>query len=124
MHLYLLTRGIKHEVDRFINDLQAQYFPFKYKGKQSFVQLAMRPIQLWEVVMPEDALQTVMNTTFSGDEAFTNNTVFNMLRRSLKAKKIPKRDLSVGKRLVHNRNIAVYPIGIKPDKFNDDGEIL
>jgi len=126
MHLYILTRGIKHEVDRMINDLQAQYLPFEFKGTTNFVQLAVRPIQLWEIVMPEPQLQVVMNTisTAYGEAPSWKNPQLAILRKALRAKKLPEQDLSVGKRLVYNHNVGVYPIGIKPDKFNEDGEQL
>ena len=119
----MVTRGIKHESDRFINDLQAQYFPY---AKDKVVQLGVKPMQLWELVLPEDSLPTLLKTLgWEGQTAqpsFSN--VWTLLRKALKAKKIPKMDLKkVPGRIVYRNNIGIYPIGIKEDKLWDDGEL-
>ena len=31
MHVYILCRGIKHQFDRFINELSAKYLPYEIK---------------------------------------------------------------------------------------------
>ena len=72
MHTYLLTRGIKHEVDQFITELQGKYLPFKWRNvndkdskiQDTMVQLGVRPIQLWELVYPEESRDVIMMTLF------------------------------------------------------------
>ena len=72
MHTYLLTRGIKHEVDQFITELQGKYLPFKWRDlnnkdnqlQDTMVQLGVRPIQLWELVYPEESRDVIMTTLF------------------------------------------------------------
>ena len=64
MHLYIATRGIKDRVDRLINDLAARYYPYKageVAGKPVIgsMQLSVRPLQFWELVFPEEALEEV-----------------------------------------------------------------
>lgn len=39
MHLYAITRGIKHDVDRFITELQGKYVPMDVKGERVAVQV-------------------------------------------------------------------------------------
>ena len=76
MHLYMMTRGVKHGVDQFITQLQGKYLPFKWRmnketGKldhkgemieNGHTQLQVRPIQLWEIVFPEEHKDIVLNT--------------------------------------------------------------
>ena len=119
-----MTRGIKPEVDRFVNDMLAQYLPFKIpKGKRKgeyIVQLAMRPIQLWEVVFPEDQLQTVLRTVFkvSPDERKELKMPMAAMRKVLKLDKIPPIDEKVRGRFVYTDNIGLYPVGIRNDKYD------
>ena len=76
MHLYMITRGIKNEVDQFITELQGKYLPFKWRDankgdKQvvdAYTQIAVRPIQLWELVFPEGSKDIVLATIFKKDK--------------------------------------------------------
>lgn len=135
MHLYIVTRGIKHDVDRFISDLQAQYFPYYPKDMaippqpQSWIQLSVRPVQFHELVFPETALPAVMKMIGMckqpdgkiGEHKFMNK-YFTTIRKIMKLKKIPDLDLSnVPQRLLYQQNTAVYPIGIKDDDVWKDG---
>ena len=115
-----MTRGIKHEIERFINDLQAQYYPYKAGKEKYFVQLAVRPIQLWELAFPKDALFNVMNTVFPNgtNVRWQFKMPLNSMRLALGAKKVPKLKPEEMKRIVYFNNIAVYPIGIREDKKN------
>lgn len=125
MHAYFYLRGIKHNVDRFIQDLQSQYFPYTTtdpKGKEvnHMVQLAVRPIQLYEIGFPEPCLQDVMKMIWDtpipkfsiGQESILTTT-----RRILGASKLPKQDLTVPQRLIFKQDLGIYPIGIKKDKY-------
>ena len=115
----MMTRGIKHEVDRFISDLQAQYFPYKSNKKNLWVQLGVRPIQLWEIALPKESLQEVMATIFKSQTDIDNSAGHKQMmvfRKLLKAKKMPKL-IAKERRLMYNpETVARYPIGIKEDK--------
>jgi len=124
----MVTRGIKHDVDRFINDMQAMYLPYKVpKGKVKgnyHVQLAMRPVQLWEVVFPEPALQTVLNTIWyeQQNERKAFKMPFGMMRKALKLEKVPAIDSKIPGRIVYKNNVSAYAIGVKKDVTNiEDG---
>jgi len=129
-----MTRGIKHEVDRFIRDLQAQYFPYQFNQKEKgYVQLAVRPIQLWELVFPEPSLPQMQKTLWSNAEEMTPRPAFRpglfTIRKTLGAEKIPEypKDPNILPRLIWRPNTcAVYPIGIKKDENdkNDGHELL
>lgn len=126
MHLYITTRGIKQDVDRFIQDLQAQYFPIEHSGKKALVQLAMRPIQLWEVVFPEPCLNEVIRTL--DPEIQKNNkmpSIFTAgLRKSLGLKKAPDKDLNIPPRPLFKGWTQVELIGMKKDNYIDGNEQL
>ena len=73
MHLYIATKGIKNEVDQFITELQGKYLPFKFRKDEkepmqdSVVQLAVRPIQLWEIGFPKEHYDLVATTLLGKD---------------------------------------------------------
>jgi hypothetical protein len=68
MHLYVATKGIKHEVDQFITELQGKYLPLKYRDsvdkpfQDAYLQLAVRPIQIWEIGYPKEHHDIVCNS--------------------------------------------------------------
>lgn len=63
-HLYMLTRGQKDLVDNYINDLQAQHFSYKPNPHTApgYLQLGVRPVQLWEITFPREHLNEVLAT--------------------------------------------------------------
>jgi len=74
MHMYVVARGHIDKLSRWENDLSSKYFPYlvdagrkSSDGKGwlvpptwSMVQLAVRPIQLYELVFPEPCLNDVL----------------------------------------------------------------
>src|SRR3990167_317074 len=130
MHLYGITRGIKHETERYINDLQAQYFGYAAMNGQNFnVQLSVRPIQLWEFVFPKEHFNEVLATVSTSPIIKLNDWRSKYLagiRIALKAKKIPN-DIDLTKipgRTVYKNNVAFYPIGIRDDEIWEEGHPL
>ena len=126
MHLYIMTRGIKQLIDEYINDLQAQYFP--YGNPPNLLQLSVRPLQLWELVFPKEQLKEVMQTVLPYESIKSwglkdiRKHKLALLRLALGAKKIPKLDLTQGiVRPLRKENIAIYPIGIKEDNIWKEG---
>lgn len=115
----MLTRGIKDQVDIFIRDLQAQFL--QYGADPNFkVQLQVRPIQFWEIVFPENNLATMIKT-FGGLPPSSKNDwkqkYFSLLRKTLKAKPIPKIDLTNASSLLVQRNcVGIELIGIREDQ--------
>jgi hypothetical protein len=114
-----------------VKDLEAQYFPYEWDGKKMAVQLAMRPIQLWEIVFPKECyeevyrtLNTQMVTGARNDWDNRINKRLFALRKLLKANKLPTVPTEGPKRLIYNQNIAIYPIGIKEDNVENGNERL
>jgi len=128
MHLYVLARGIKHDFDRMINDLQAQYLPYKshpnYKKNKMVVQLSVRPVQLFELVFPREELDTVQGMLWDNNLAMNTRDKMGtaMVRKMLGAKKVPKFDESIPRRLIYRHNVACYPVGIKEDTNDPEDE--
>ena len=65
MHLYLLTRGTLRAVREWKEGLSNQYLPMEIKNKEGKIekcmaQLQIRPVELYEVVFPEEHEATVM----------------------------------------------------------------
>ncbi len=145
MHLMFLTRGIISMEEEWKAILRAQRFPFKRKnletGKEelSFVQGALRPIQFWEYVFPDESLNDILAAMrITGPiERPEIKTATWLLRKMLKLEQIPKNENIAatgyvpqgtlnGKQMpvspVHNmfvEGIACYPVGIKKDPKKD-----
>ena len=58
----MFLRGAYDRLNRYVNDLQAQYFMFDHHkdAPKGLLQFAVRPIQLYEFVFPEEHLKDVM----------------------------------------------------------------
>lgn len=129
MHLYIITRGIKHAVDRFITELQGKYVPFKWKSptdtelKDYMVQLGVRPIQLWEIVFPEEQKDVVLHTILGKEPSMPNKKFekyISWIRKILGIEEIPeyKKDTFLP---LCKTDVGVVGIGIKKDEFHLDG---
>jgi len=141
MHLVIMTRGILRQVEELKSLLQAQRFPWKRTnlktGKEELmtVQGALRPIQLWEYVFPEECLDEVLGAMqIKGPiQRPEIKSMSWVLRKMLKLDQIPENesitvtgykprgtlnDKEMPSIPVHNLTadgVAVYPIGIKKD---------
>jgi len=123
----MMTRGMKSHVDNFITELQGKYLPFKYEGKDSFVQVAVRPIQLWEIVFPKEHKDLMLSTCLGGKEGMKGITnqkkhrpVVAMIRKMLGITKLP--DYDDTKQLpITRQHMELVGIGIKEDRDLTDG---
>ena len=85
MHIYMMKRGIKKDVDHLINQLCGMWFPFKvYKDKKTMPEVEhnlpagdyhkevhVNPIQLWEIVVPRESKDEMLNTLLKGQDGKT-----------------------------------------------------
>jgi hypothetical protein len=139
MHLYIATKGIKHEVDQFITELQGKYLPFKWREKKtdkfqdSHVQLSVRPIQLWEIGFPKEHYDLIANTIIGpeyhgpagndgkqpAEHKWFNKFIW-AFRKALHLDPVPpyKKDLVLPNRKEH---VAVIPLGTKQDYVMENG---
>ena len=76
VHSYFLTRGIKTQRDLWVQNMASVKLPWKRKNlsngkiETTMLGLSLRPIELWEVVVPYDCLQEMlaMQHTKNGNE--------------------------------------------------------
>jgi len=136
MHLYVLAKGIKPDLEKWQNDLLAQYLPVWEKGvlkkapdgKQHVVQLAIRPIQIFEVGFHKENLDMVMNVIGTGDYILNRYPLLKMgaeaFRGIMGLKQVPTPKNPIGLLQPYNagKSVAVVPIGLKDDVINKDGQ--
>ena len=124
MHLYVLTRGILSATKTWENDLAAQYLPFEVleKGKKKpskyLSQLSIRPINLYEIVFPEECLDDVLGMVKPSCDKGTAgkfSRFIKMFSRVVGLKKIP--DYKI-KQLPPGDGVSVIGLGLKKDKMN------
>lgn len=69
-HLYLMTRGAKDDVDKFVRDLQSKYCEHDIRDhkdlskpiEKRIVSVVMRPLQMWEVIVPKGSRDKLLTT--------------------------------------------------------------
>ena len=130
MHIYMMTRGIKHDSDRFINELSSQYLPFKANpdgtGMKEFnLQVSVRPIQFYEVVFPEEYKDVMLNSLFGAPglekdgsgktQHKKHNKWIWAIRKILGVKPIPETWATDKKVVFYGDNVEKIAIGIKED---------
>ena len=123
MHLGIISRGRKRDVDRFIEEIQAKYVPIKVKGKDMRCSIVYRPIQLGELIFPETSLQNVL-ATLEPMNWRRKSFALEQLRKALGYERTPELD---GKTLpypVWDKNIELNLLGIKRDRIDPDQENL
>ena len=142
MHLYIATKGIKKEVDDFIMQLQGKYLPIQWRAKKedpmqnSYVQLSVRPVQLWEIGYPEPAHDVVCNTIlgkfkdYKGVEGNNGivpcehkwiNKFIWFFRKCLHLDPVPEWKEEVGQMPICKQAIMVVGLGTKKDYIMDTG---
>jgi len=128
MHLYIWIRGIKHDVDRFLNELSAKYVTMTIQGQPSIIQIGVRYCSpFFEIVFPKEHLSTIVNT-LGGEKALQGQETvkfaqkyIKIIRKVMGLKKIGNIDEKVPHLAVYHENIEILGIGIKEDKIMDDG---
>lgn len=116
-HIYFITRGVKHSRDLFVKHMETQYFPWKRKDKDgneilNRVQGQLRPIELWEYVVPEENINEAL-TMMNIDQNYWGNkkikALVPILRKLLGATKLKytteKEDREAMKKLLNNAKV-------------------
>ena len=135
MHLYFISRGVKHFRDIFVTQMQGRFFPWKRKNLKTgveemhAVQGALRPIELWEYVFPEESLPEViamLDAHGLGGESVTAPKRTKLLKmgmkKALNAESLPKDIKKVDTMKVFRNGVAIDIIGIKKDKKQKNEE--
>lgn len=120
MHLYVLARGNKDKLDRWVNDILAQYLPFEYeKGKpKGLLQVSVRPIQLYEIVFPEEHLETVLGMVRPYGCKFSKRIqrLAGVFRKVMGLDKIPEKEARCNNRVI-SPFVNVVGLGTKKDAY-------
>ena len=142
-----MTRGPQQQIDIWKIFMQAQMFNwprkpilkdkkgkylkdkkgnFKYgPAEMHSVQGALRPIQLWEYVFPEECLGEVMSmlniqTNMNLDPKKYSKAYLSLLRKVLHDEKIPTNiPKEKMRRFIEQKGVAIIPIGIRKDPKMD-----
>ena len=127
----MITRGIKHDAERFIEQLANKYLPFKVAGNQQAVQCMVRPIQMWEVVYPRECHDTLCSTLFGAHKGIISknkpeekkrNRVVALIRKALGVQKLEYTDTTPAVYPLYGNNVEKVAIGQKDDKdLNTEG---
>lgn len=132
MHTIFAVRGIKHRVERFIDELSTRYLPANVPMpdgtiQRKLLQVRVSPIQLYDVSFPAEHKDAVLNTIYGGSKGEAIHGRFtkyaSILRKVLGLKPIP--DYSTGQRLpmLPPEDTEIIAIGSKEDYFvNAKGE--
>lgn len=126
MHIYVLTRGIKHDAERWANEMAAKYLPYKDKnGADAMLQVSVRPIQLWEIVFPEEHTDTMLRTIGGHAKGKTQHKkhekYINMIRMALGIEKAPDFAAEGNFLPVYGENVEKVIVGVKKDKKFPNG---
>ena len=138
MHLYLLTRGMKFWSDEFIKQLEGKYLAWKvakdgtagFKAGNYATQIQVRPIQLYEIVFPEEHKDLVLTTCLGKNNGMKGKTQYtwqqkyiNWMRWILKLEPIPEYN-DAAEMPIMRQHIELIGIGIKKDRYEDGTEML
>lgn len=130
MHVYMMTRGIKHMTEKFISELAAKYLEATLtadgtnKPEKYSAQVQVRPIQLWEIVFPKEHRDVMLTTLFPGGQLMQHKKHKKWvwgLRKVLGVKAIPKTWDMSRKLTVDRQGLETVGIGIKDDYTREDG---
>ena|SRR3990167_1203791 len=128
MHLYVLARGQKDWLERWCNDLSAKYFQLRNKQKDGqgvIVQFGVRPVQLYEMVFPEEDLDTVLSMVRPYEKKRGTGALGVVLRRVLGLEALPRKNRPPfpggHPYWVDGRFVGVVGVGLKRDERGDDG---
>ena len=131
MELIVGIKGNVQSCRRWEEELGAVKVPHTWKGKQGVRRLGVCPIRLYTINFPHDQLQTVLSVVGCGigyNYVLKRYPILNKgvkwLRKLLKLKPVP-----IPKKIIEHmqpdpiyKAVAVIPIGIKKDAFDNEGE--
>ena len=141
MHLYLLTRGTLRAVREWREGLSNCYLPMEVKDKdgklqKAMAQLQIRPVELYEIVFPEEHEATVMGLVKPNMDISRIGKMWGRVGKWLIKKfglKAPIKDWEPSQ-LPPNPGMSIIALGTKkdiinwtkkqgPQSFCDDGSI-
>ncbi len=137
MHLFIATRGVYEDVNKFMAMLRGKFLPWMFKPKGAkkkekiFFQMGVQPIQLWSINFPKEYKDIVLNTVFhphdyKGEpQNKAHKMAFAAIRKMLGKGVKPIPDYKIDKAMPIDRGaVNIMGIGIKEDRETEHGEML
>ena len=125
MHLYVLTRGCVRAVREWREGLSNCYLPMEIKNEKgekenALAQLQIRPIELYEIVFPEEHEKTVMGLVKPCTDLNVYGKKWGILVRWIvkKLKLAPPLKDYVPSVVPPNPGVSAYALGTKKDVVN------
>jgi hypothetical protein len=126
MHIIFIPYGIRQNVEHLFRDMEAQKFPLYYTDHQGqrklqWIQgnLRILPFGFVEYVCPREFGDMVMATLNfqreEGDRYQLGSARMFVIRKFLKAEKIPEKIDLTRKMQWYKDNVEIIPIGIRHD---------
>ena len=117
--IFVMVRGPRHRVEKWKNEIEAQYFRYTYKNpitnnvEQGLLSTIYRPWELGEIVVPNDAVPEML-ATLQRDKPWHKaiKWLINPLRAFLKLKQIPQVPKEMMGRPIYHGLIEVVPVGV------------
>mgnify|MGYP003146204257 CR=1 FL=1 len=131
-HLYVLARGIKPVLDTWVNNLLSRFYPMAWKDKHGNntmynAQLAVRPIQLYEIVFPKTATNEVLSLIKPGrgNKRPREKKYLSWIRRIMGLDPMPDEWDDIPKSdMINREGLGIMGIGMKEDKSDENGNEL
>ena len=122
MHLYVLARGQQDFLERWKNDVSAMFLKFKYKKDEppGMVRIGVRPIELLEIVYPEEHHKEVMQLIQPYASRPEVDGFKKLLARVFRLKPIKPAAWTPGPK-IYNQYVSIVGVGYRKDKRDKDG---
>ena len=137
MHLFLLTRGQKQSVDKFIDSLLKVHLKTKVcvegvndgEPIERFLNIGVQPVQLWRITFPREYKDMMLTTLFGGNDGnFVPHMPFMyrvyrwLMMKLLKLQPVPKEyKTDIKMETVYTADVQKIGIGIKEDYIRENG---
>jgi hypothetical protein len=131
MHLDIIVEGIADQIEEFEKwwstrtALMPVEMPDGTETKAS-IQIALRKRQAYSLIFPKEFLHPVLNTLNPEDRVVSRvdgkgtkqfRTFFNLIRKALRLKKIPKRDPTLGYLPCRPfKDVRIVALGVREDQ--------
>ena|SRR3990167_621665 len=145
--IFFLTRGHEDHLRKFVEQMKSQWFPMPFKwpatsplgdkievNEMKNIEAQMRPIQLWEYVIPEEYVAPVCaNLRIPTDETWFDHApekggtsfisgfgvkgILEGMRLALGAEKLPKIDIEkpMWRQPIYKEHVNILGIGWRKD---------
>ena len=132
MDLFVWVKGIKPHVNKWENDLMAQWCSLYQNGKKKTtgaqaIQLGVEPINLYTIRFPKEELDRVLGMVGGSEYLLKKHKPLRKLTRYVK-KFMGLKDVPKPSKIMHCmqphpvfKSVAVTPIGLKEEEMREDG---